>query len=154
MLLLLAIITITASPHDSAIREHFDQIEVNHFWSETTCDTDPLQYRLTFCQVLFRRWHPETGEHEIEAWRMLKPFAIEDRLEGLPSEISQPLRQRTNMFPEWNHTTKRYSMRWLDNDVLRIVTADSVIVTNTLFDAEIVERERYGKEKRAELRKR
>jgi hypothetical protein len=54
---------------------------------------------------------------------------------------------------QYSHATGKYEMRWLDGDVLRVVTADSLLVTNTDYDPEVSERERWPREKRRELRK-
>lgn len=135
----LILLLIAVLPDRAVVREHFDQLEVNIVWHET-CETDPLPYRITFQQILFRNWHPETGEHEIEAWRMMRSSTKE---EGEPA--------RTLMFPQM--VAGKYELRWIDGDVMRVVTADSLLVTNTTFDAEVLDRERWGKEKRRELRK-
>jgi hypothetical protein len=132
LLLILAIL-----PHTPVVREHVDAIEWNIAFHETAED-DPLQYRVTFIQVLFRNFKPH-GETEIDAWRIVHRGPVEDGA-------------RTNMYPQFNHALGLWEMRWFDGDVQRIVTAKSFYTTHTLGDPEVWERERFPKEKRRELR--
>lgn len=135
---MLTLLLIAILPHTPIAREHVDAIEWNIAFNET-CEDDPLPYRVTFIQVLFRRFKPH-GETEIDAWRIVQRGPVEDGA-------------RTNMYPEFNHSIGLWEMRWMDGDVQRIVTADSFYTTYTLGDPEVQELERFRREDRRELRK-
>lgn len=141
-MILLLILLACLPPSQDVRREHFDVIEQNTVFNET-CDEDkfPLIYKPTFTQILFRRWEPSTGQMEIHAYP-----------EEIAAELAkQPLRQRTSMAVEKN-AAGLWEMRWLDGDVLRVVTADSYVETATVGDVEVEERARFPKEYRRELR--
>lgn len=160
MSILLALLLTYIPPSQDVRREHFAVIEQNTVYAET-CDEDrfPLLYKPTFTQFLFRQWEPSTGQMEIHAWRMLRGYPVEERenLEHYPEEIAaelakQPLRARTTMSVERNAAGK-YEMRWMDGEVLRIITADSFVRTQTVGDVEVEERSRFDKSLRRELRR-
>lgn len=120
-------------PSQDVRREHYDVIEANTVYFETAeCDKYPLEYKPQFTQMLFRNWEDSTGQMEIHAWRMVKGFPNPD--ESLPSDLrTLPERQRTHMYVERN-AAGLWEMRWLDGDVLRVVTADSYVTTETVGD--------------------
>jgi hypothetical protein len=159
-MILLALLLTYLPPSQDVRREHYHVIEQNTVFNETDeCDKWPLLYKPTFTQFLFRHWEPSTGQMEIHAWRMLKGYPVEEResFEGYPEEIAaelakQPLRARTTMAVEKN-AAGLWEMRWLDGDVLRIITADSYVRTQTVGDVEVEERSRFDKSLRRELRR-
>lgn len=133
MTLLLTILAIL--PIDSAVREHFDQIEIQDVfgWSAKELENGDTTHELkfTFTQILFRNWNDHTGTHEIEAWKMCKP----------------PLT------PHYSHARGLWEIRFFDGDTERIITTRSLVETSSDFDSEVTERASYPKENRRDLRR-
>ena len=123
-------------PHDTAIREHVDALEVQDFysWSPVEHENGDVSHELkfVFTQILFRKWNDRTLTHEIEAWRMAKP----------------------GMDIHFVNATGLYEFRFEDSNVSRIVTTRSLSVTSSDFDSELNERSTFPKEHRRDLLRR
>lgn len=130
LLLLLSIL-----PHDTAIRERVDQVEVQQSfsWCGREQENGDVDYvlKLTFCQILFRRWDRDRGEHVIEAWRMAKPA----------------------MQYGYSHSRGVHEIRWFDGDIERCVETKSLVYSAADFDSELIERNSWPKEWRTDLLK-
>lgn len=133
--LLIAASLLSVVPHDTTMRESFDVIEVNNFysWKQREHENGDIDFVLepVFTQLLFRRWQEHTGTHEIAAWRMAKD----------------------GMQPQFNHALGCWECRWIDSGVDRVIQARTCVESDCDIDKEVSERERFPREKRAELRK-
>tara|TARA_R110000868_G_scaffold192012_2_gene436291 strand:+ start:1170 stop:1577 length:408 start_codon:yes stop_codon:yes gene_type:complete len=132
-MILLAILSIL--PHDTAARERFEQIEIQqaYSWCGSERENGDIDYnlRLTFTQILFRRWDYERGEHVIEAWRMAKP----------------------GMVYGYSHAKQVHEIRWFDGEIERVVETRSLVHSAADFDSEVQERSTYPREWRRDLRR-
>ena len=130
LLLLLAI-----APHDPVLRDRVDVIEVQQVfsWCGKELENGDVDYslKLTFTQILFRRWDRNRSEHVIEAWRMAKP----------------------EMQYQFCHARHVHEIRWIDGGRERCVETKSLVHSSADFDSEVAERLQYPKEHRRELRK-
>lgn len=100
-----------------------------------------MAIRESFGHVEINKFYDENGhevftqclfwDREIEAWRLVKH----------PSQK-----------PEYDLSSGVYTMTWVDGEKLREVTTRSMVESWTQYDREIVERERFPKEFRRELR--
>lgn len=130
-MLLLAILSLL--PHDTALRERVDQVEVQQVYSwcgkEQENGNGDVDYhlRLTFTQLLFRRWNG--NEHVIDAWRMAKP----------------------DMKYQFSHARQVHEIRWFDGDKERCVETKSIVYSAADFDSEVQERTTHPKEWRRDL---
>ena len=132
-MILLAILSIL--PHDTAARERFEQIEIQqaYSWCGSERENGDIDYnlRLTFTQILFRRWDYERGEHVIEGWRMAKP----------------------GMVYGYSHAKQVHEIRWFDGEIERVVETRSLVHSAADFDSEVQERSTYPREWRRDLRR-
>ncbi len=132
MMLLLTLIAIL--PIDPVIREHVDQIEIQNFYNWHPIEHDKgtdFELRLTFQQILFRRFDWHTAQHQIEAWRMTKG----------------------DVYPVYVAAKGHYELRFRDGDVERVVTTNSVVYSSSDGDSELLERALWPKETRTDLAK-
>lgn len=132
LFLLLAIL-----PIDPIVREHFDTVEVNGFysWHANTAENGDITYDLrpTFAQLLFRRWNEKQSTHLIQAWRMYDKNKISVR---------------------YVEAVGKYEIRFLDGQTERVVTTGSLVYSNSDFDPELEERAVLAKEYRVDLLRR
>lgn len=122
--LLILLLTIPSLP-ESVTAEQVDVVEVNHFYDDNG--------RHVFDQVIFYDWSDGWQRHQVVAWRLIK-----DR-----SQLPQR---------NWQASSESYVTFWVDQEVLRKVTAKSFRETWTQYDPELLEREALRKEDRRELR--
>jgi hypothetical protein len=109
-------------PVELTAREHFDLVELNHFYDENG--------KLVFDQAIWYRWCCDMERYQVVAWRLVKN--------------DQPAYAR-----DWEGGG--YIATWNDGEVMRRVRADSFRESWTQFDPELAEREYLPKEKRPEL---
>lgn len=102
-------------------------VHVNHYF----CGNG----RLIFDQVIFLDVDHCAGVERVVSWRLVKC---------------------PHYLPEYNHALGKWECRWVDNDVIRRVLADSVRESWTQEgfegDPEMNARNEYPKERRRELR--
>lgn len=150
--LLIAASLLSVVPHDTAVRESVDVVEVNNFFDQDG--------KYVFTQLIFRDWCEAADCHQIRAWRMVKPRQTPPIEQPFVDEISEvakcDLRWRSfathgPMLPR--ELDGKFVCHWLDGEVERVITARECRETYTVHDPEVSERESLPKEKRAELRK-
>ena len=130
---MIALLMLCVVPLDSCARDSFDVVEVQAFysWCGSEQENGDVDYHLkpVFCQLLFRRWDYERGEHVIEAWRMVKP----------------------SMAYQYVHSRGVHEIRWFDGEIERVVQCRSVVFSAADFDSEVQERVSYPREWRRDL---
>jgi hypothetical protein len=109
-------------PHETAIEQHVDLIEVNHFHDE--CG------KHVFDQLIFYDWCSRYCRNQVVAWRLIKS----------PAQL--PIR-------DWKRGD--YVCTWNDNGLLRSVRASSLRESWTQYDPELLEREILPLSERREL---
>lgn len=100
-----------------------DLIEVSHVYDE--------QGQHQFNQMIFYDWQPLKGGYQVCAWRLLKTVG-----------------QR----PRWDWAGGYFVTAWMDDDLFRVVIAPAVRRTWTLYDPELLERQKLPCDKRRGLR--
>jgi len=95
----------------SAVVDHVDLVEINHF-----CDD---YGRAILHQMIFYDWCPETQRYQVRDW--------------------QPLR-KSYQYPTKDWRKDCHVAVWFDKGVKRVVEADLIRETWTQYDPELVER--------------
>jgi hypothetical protein len=108
-----------------AIEDRVDVIEINHFVND--CGAVQLD------QIIFYDWSTSQDRYLVRAWRTLKD----------PAQLPMKL-------PNGTYQASWHDSR--DGNVLRKVTARSVIETTTTYDPETVNQEYLDRNARRELR--
>lgn len=138
-------------------RERVDIVETNHFFD--------YEGRLVFTQRIFYRWDNRACRYQVQAWRLVKdsvdprPNVNELRAQWQAVECIKKEWARMPFMavyrsptePYWDHERGCWVTAWLDGEVFRVVTSQSVRESHTQFDPEIAEREYLPKERRREL---
>ena len=118
----LAAILLSYEEPRSVVAQHFDLIEVNHYFDRSG--------KAVFDQVIYFNWDVEASRYNVVAWRLLK---------------------EPNQRPRYRPATGTYFSAWHDGKVLRKITSDEMIETWTQYDAEAVERLLFPKKNRRGL---
>lgn len=118
-----AFMLLSAIPHEAAVRDYVDLIEINHFYDE--------QGRLVFTQAIFYHWDLcDASKKTVIAWRI-----VNDR----------------RQLPRYDHIAGVYRCIWQDGEVIRNIETLAVVETWTQYDVELLAREDLPKEHRREL---
>lgn len=156
--LTIALLTLATWPVQAEpTRHHFDVVEVNHYFNE--------KGQLVFTQRAFYVWDWPSGEHLVQAWRLVKDeydprpdaMALKAEWDARQSELKPHLRlpfqdqysSRTSHV--FDHALGRWVVTWHDGELLRVATAESLRETFTTHDPELANRELLPKERRTEL---
>jgi len=109
-------------PQPAGIQDHFDLIEVNHYYDS--------RGQLIFDQMIFYEWSQKDARFNVAAWRLMKsPWQV----------------------PRKRWTDEVYTVTWRDGDVIRSITATNVRETWTQYDPELIERGYLPREHRRGL---
>lgn len=108
------------------IADHFDVIELNHFWDEF--GNEPI-----FSQIIFWRWQAIEGHwgYRVGDWRLVKDKA------------QIPVLRGTEFVATWRD--------FKDKDVMRRTSGRIYRITNTLYDPELADRNKLPESKRIGL---
>jgi hypothetical protein len=126
-LILLTLGALGSQPQGMAAEDTVDVIEINHFVN------DSGQVQLD--QVIFYDWSPSQSRYIVRAWRSLKT----------PSQL--PMKLPNGTYQAIWHDSR-------DGNVMRKVTAKSVVETWTTYDPETVNQEFLDRNLRRELTQR
>jgi hypothetical protein len=118
----LVLLLLSVLPREDAVRESVDLIEHNHVYN----DNGDLHLE----QMVYYEW--KGGRYEVLSWRLRK----------------SPL-----MVPYRDHTNGGYTAVWVDDQsVTRVVRALAFRESHTMYDPELLERNRLPREFRRELK--
>ncbi len=120
-MLSLLLVLFSAIPDEIILTDSFDKVELNHFYD--------YEGKHVFDQIIWYDWDIH-NRHTICAWRLVK---------------------NSDVVPTLNRESGLYQSLFIDNDILRTVTAKYYSETWTQYDPELVDREFLPKEKRREL---
>ena len=136
--------------------DHFDMIEINHLHNVDTCHH-------VFTQLLCKDWCRLNRRYLVHYWRVVRKNAYDktnvahreaweaDKERIADSIRDHQFRQRIlgieyrgeftggGMLPK--KVAGKYTIRFYDDGVLRVITADSVIETKTQYDPEKLDRQ-------------
>jgi hypothetical protein len=121
-LLFLLIISIVPVEDNSLLVDRVDKIEVNHYHDDNA--------QKLFSQLLFYKWNPRKGRHDVQAWRLLK---------------------KKEWTPYKDYATGEFKSYIYEGDIPRKVIANHYEETWTQYDPELIERNYLRKEKRHDL---
>lgn len=99
-------------PVTPVVEDAADVIEINRYYSQDG--------EMVFRQVIFWQWHREEGRYHVFAWRMLKS---------------------PELMPVWDQRRGEYTLRFLDDGVMRRVRAPSLRESWTQYDPELLDRQ-------------
>ncbi len=138
------------------IHDHFDMLEVNHFHNQYGAPV--------FVQLIFWDWYRTDSQFHVQGWMMMNDAfdnsdadhrrdyeADLDRWLSHVSNISQRSRIRRHMvykgkfvggrfYPIKHHGTGYYRVRFYDDGVHRVITANLFRETYTNSDPEVTDR--------------
>lgn len=144
---MIALLLLSTIPHDTILRERFDELEVHQFHNED-------DGKHVFSQYIFRSFHWD-GSLNIEAWRLAKGDGGDRETICLPSgeviTIWHGL-PRSNLVPRFNHNRGVWELYLDDSGIMRCIEARTLNETGRWFDPEVEDREVQPKEYRRELR--
>jgi hypothetical protein len=106
-------------PYSPTVEDRVDSIHSNFFYDG--------EGKVIFQQVIFEVFDMDLEEPVIIDWRLVKC---------------------KSQLPDFNHATGLWEARWVDNDVIRLVRADSYCESHTQYDPELEARSYYPKELR------
>lgn len=150
MLALLAMgaaVAFCSVPHETILRERFDELEIHQFHNEE-------DGKHVFSQYIFRAFHWD-GSLDIHAWRMAKGDGGDRETICLPSgEVITVWHglPRSNSTPRFNHNRGVWELYLSEDGVTRCIEARTLNETGRWYDPEVEDRELRGKEHRRELR--
>ena len=102
-------------PHSGALQDHFDLVEVNHYFDSNG--------RLVFDQQIW--WQlDDDGHYQVEAWRMLKGVRGPQKPRPVGDQ-SPPEFVGGHAAPMFDYTRRLWVSKWFDQtcQVNRVVTA-------------------------------
>ncbi len=115
-------ICLASDPPATAITQHVDLIEINHYYDDAG--------KSVFDQLIYYNWDQHANRFNVCAWRLIK---------------------NPNQLPVRQPASGKYMSTWHDDKLLLVVYADRTMESWTQYDPETMERTFFPKENRPDL---